>query len=318
MSKYTIIGDPHAKPDNLDKIEKLFNIVESHNNSTIWLGDFLDTKEVIRGKCLNFLYKKLKESKLQHYIIVGNHDYFNLECEDHSLALLKELDNVVIVDEPVFIEDNKISMIPYIHDMAKLKATIKKCYSNSTLFAHLELKGFDFGNGHMCDSGLTERSFATFRRTISGHFHKYQIKRNLMYLGTPFSHSFGESNQIKYIGIYDLESDSLDLIETDFPRHVTLEVNCDIFTSEQGYEESNDYIRVILNGTQENIDRFDRSSYPETTKFIERPTDNELIKATIDETLDNTVKFQQWATEIKGLDPETIKLGTEILGVVND
>ena len=47
--KYIVVGDPHCTHKSLDKIDKLFDIVEERPEETIiWLGDFLDTKEVIR------------------------------------------------------------------------------------------------------------------------------------------------------------------------------------------------------------------------------------------------------------------------------
>ena len=53
---------------------------------------------------------------------------------------------------------------------------------------------------------------------IVGHYHKFQKNENILYLGTPYSHSFGEANQKKYILIVDQD---LDFIETSqfLPQH---------------------------------------------------------------------------------------------------
>lgn len=316
MSKLTIIGDPHAKPTNLTLIFQLFEKVERLGNTTIWLGDFLDTKEIVRGKCFNLIYKLLKMSKLQHIVIVGNHDWFNLECKDHSLLALKELPNVRVIDKPTSLHHGYF--IPYIHDQDELKNVLKQLPKGSTLFAHLELKGFDYGNGHICKSGLTTRSLSRFRRVISGHFHKYQEKGNFTYLGTPFSHTFGESNQQKYFGIYDTETDHLELVDALFRRHITLEYNCD--TNSVNPREytvaSCDTLRVILTGSWENINLFNKSSFYEGAKYIERPNDDFQKGVQIDETLDNVVKFKTWAKDIKDVDQETIDLGAQILEAI--
>ena len=313
MSKLTIIGDPHAKPNNLDLIGSLFAKVEELGNNAVWLGDFLDTKEVVRGKCLNLIYNRLKSSKLMHVILTGNHDYFNLECQDHSLQLLKELPNVKIVDELVIKEG--LAFIPYIHDQKKLKETIKQIPKDTILFGHLELKGFDFGNGYICDKGITSGSFTKFKRVISGHFHKFQQKGNLTYLGTPFSHSFGESNQEKFLGVYNVETDNLELIPSEFPRHITLEIDCSENEPEFHLEGPDDYVRVILKGDQEDIDIYKAREieWLNTTKVIERPTDQFKKGVQIEETLDNKVKFNTWAKDIRGLDEKTIQLGIDIL-----
>lgn len=312
MSKYTIIGDPHATPGNLDKIKQLFEIARELGNPVIILGDLFDTKEIIRGKCLNLVLDLLSESNLIFYILVGNHDWFNLDCEDHSLQALNVLPNVHIIDDVY--DHSDFCAIPYIHDQKKLKAAIKKCHSNKPLFAHLELKGFDFGNGYICESGLTERSFATFKKVISGHFHKYQEKGNLIYLGTPFSHSFGESNQDKYIGVYDTETNELELQDSGFPKHITLEIDCSS-NVELRYNDTDHIVRMILTGSQKSIDKWKSAAHdiPEGYKIIERPTDQFANELVIDETLDNVAKFKHWAKDIKGLSTETTNLGSDIL-----
>ena len=165
---------------------------------------------------------------------------------------------------------------------------------------------------------MTERSFSKFNRVISGHFHKFQQKGNLTYLGTPFSHSFGESNQTKYIGVLDLESDDLKLIETEFPKHITEVIDCDKCQDYDlsGYDPE-DHIRIVLEGSQENINKTrSRSILESRYKFIERPTDDLKEGLQIEETLDNKVKFNTWARDIRKLDEATIELGISILEAV--
>lgn len=313
---YTIIGDLHVTHKSLDIIDKLFSKIESMNNSTIIMGDVFDTKEILRGKCLNLVYRRLKDSKLEYYIIVGNHDLFNLTSKEHTLEVLKELPNVTIIDKLTELESN-VFAIPYIHDVEELKATIKNIPKNAALFAHLELKGFDFGNGFICDKGMTGKSFTKFKRVISGHFHKYQEKNNLTYIGASYSMSFGEANQVKYIGVYDTGTDELELIRTEFPQHITVDYNVDVLAPERKLDwDSKHHYRVILTGLQENISKVDKSVFPKGTKIIERPNDDMVNGLIIEETLDNKVKFNKWANDIKGLDSETIQLGLDIMEAV--
>lgn len=318
MSRYTVVGDPHITHKSLDRGAQLFSLVEEIGLPAIWLGDFLDTKEVIRGKCLNALLDYLRASKLQHIVLIGNHDWFNLECEAHSLEALKLLPNVKIVDAPEVI-DNML-FLPYIHDQAKLLEVITRFQGLvSTVFGHLEVSQFDFGNGHICTTGLTLDALKGFKRVISGHFHKYQQTGNLTYLGTPFSHSFGETNQTKLIGMYDAETDELKTAETEFPRHITLEVNCDEndfsgITDGKAQGDPKDFYRIILSGLQANIDLFPRAPFEHlNVKWISRPSDDAINNVTIDETVSNESQFSKWATEIRNMDEETLKLGLQIL-----
>jgi len=291
MAKLTIIGDPHVKNKNLDQITKLFDVIEELGNPTLLTGDVFDTKEVIRGKCLNLVYERLSNSKLHFIILVGNHDYFNLECEDHSLRVFENLENVTIVDK--LHEEFGCHFIPYMHDQDKLKKVLKTIPKDSVLFGHLDVVSFDYGNGYLSEAGLALKDLKKFKKVISGHYHKYQEKDNLTYIGTPFSHSFGESNQDKFIGIFDTITYEVELIKTPF------------------------LIRVIYSGSQENIIKAKaKYTFPEGTKIIERPTDEYMNNVSIDETADNFVKFKEWAEEIRGLDPETTQLGVDILEAI--
>lgn len=320
VGRFTIIGDPHVKNSNLDVAWELFHLVEEQGLPAIWLGDLLDTKEVIRGKSLNTWVDYFKSSKLKHYVLVGNHDWFNLDCKDHSLEALKLLPNVAVIDKPTQFVNLPFYMIPYIHDQDELKKALKEAPDNSVLIAHLELKGFDFGNGYICKEGLTKTSFRKFKRVISGHFHKYQEDGNLMYLGTPFSHSFGEAGQKKFICLYDADEDRTQLIGTPHRRHVSYELNCDnpdhLKQDFSAIHPGNLY-RIILTGKQENIDKFPRHQLDgKSVKWITRPTDHGLNDVTIEDTVSNEKQFERWATEIQRMDAETIKMGLEIMKAV--
>ena len=314
---YTVIGDPHITHKSLEKAAELFEVIEDLGNPTIILGDVLDTKEIIRGKCLNYIFKRLKESKQDFIILVGNHDYFNLECKDHSLEVLKELPNVTIVDKPVVI--NNILFMPYINTCEEFTKEAEKFPDIDVLFMHQGVSGHDYGNGFIADGTgngeLPESALNGFKTVISGHFHKYMSSGNLTFLGTPFSHSFGETDQTKYIAEYDSETQELGLFETPFPRHRTIELNCDkneIITKEDIKE---DYIRVILRGSEENIKVFDKTRL-EGVKYIERPIEEES-DILLNETESNEKIFETWAKEIKNLDPDTTRLGLDILNQSN-
>lgn len=326
MANLTVVGDPHVTHKSMSRAIDLFTLVESQGRNCIWLGDMLDTKEVIRGKCFNLLLNYFLNSKLNHIVLVGNHDYFNLDCEGHALDTLKLLPNVQIVDKPTLI--NHMLFIPYMHDLNKLRAVLDEYRSpERVLVGHLEVSEFDFGNGYVCTSGITLKDLAGYKRVISGHFHKYQESGNLTFLGTPFSHSFGETDQAKYLGIYDTEKDKLILEETPFPKHITKEFNCDLldencnhalFAPEPGYEQN--FYRIVLTGSQANIDRFPRFMYDEggtegklNIKWITRPSDHIENQITIEDTLSNEAQFNKWATSVRKMDPETLKLGLSIL-----
>lgn len=319
---YTIIGDPHAKPANLEKIAKLQQNVEELGNTCIWMGDMLDTKEVIRGKALNVWLEYFSKSKIFHYVLVGNHDWFNLQCEDHSLQALKSLDNVLVIDKTFELGDSSgVFAMPYLPP-DKTTEELKKLPEGSTLLCHIDTVGFDYGNGHVSSEGVSLKDLKKFKRVISGHYHKFQEKANLTYIGTPFSHSFGETDQIKYIGILEVEQDRLEVVETTFPRHKTVEFDCDGLNEHKEHwiidldkPDAKDHLyRVILTGKQENIDRFPRDMYKNfNVKWVTKPSDFQLNDVKIEESTSNEAQFSSWAKEVAKLDEETISLGLKIM-----
>lgn len=325
LNTFTIVGDPHITPKSLDKGYRLFEIVEQMGNPTVWLGDLLDTKEVIRGKCQNAFYDYFKSSKLQHIIIVGNHDWFNLECIDHSLKTLGSLPNVRVIDKIEFHPKLPFVFFPYIHDKALLKDRLQQIADkNLVAFGHFDVSGFDYGNGHLCEDGIiTHEDFSGFKRVISGHFHKLQQTGNFTYLGTPFSHSFGEANQDKVLGLYHLDTDTLELVPTEFPRHVSIKVDMSKRGALKKIEEfvagqQNNLIRIQLHGNPEDVIKLDKSQFSGFNIKWEDKSDSPVdSRISLDETLDNKSQFQEWAKNIKNLDQETITLGLSILEGIN-
>lgn len=329
LNTFTIIGDPHITPKSLDKGAQLFRTVEQLGNPAIWLGDLLDTKEVIRGKCLNLFYEYFQSSKLQHIILVGNHDWFNLECQDHSLKPLSSLPNVRIIDKVEVHPKLPFLFFPYIHDKVALKETLRQIQlsdnaKDTVVFGHFDVSGFDYGNGHLCEDGIiTHDDFKGFKRVISGHFHKLQQTGNFTYLGTPFSHSFGEANQDKVLGTYTLDDDQLQLTPTNFPRHISTKID---LSKKNGQKKLEDFlagnegnlVRIQLHGAPEDVVKLDKSKYGAfKIKWEDKSDSSTDSKVNLDESLDNKGQFMEWAKNIKSLDNETISLGMGILEAIN-
>lgn len=323
---FTVIGDPHIVPRTLDKGKHLFQTVEDLGHPAIWMGDFLDTKEIIHGKCLNLLYDYFKLSKLQHIVLVGNHDWFNLECLDYSLRTLGSLPNVRIIDKVEFHPTLPFLFFPYVHDKLKVKEVLKSISNKENLivFGHFDVSGFDYGNGHFCEDGvITHEDFKDFKRVISGHFHKFQQTGNFVYIGTPYSHSFGEANQDKVIAVYSLPDDDLRLMPTSFPRHLSVKIDMSKPNAKKKLQSfldgnENNLIRVQLFGAPEDVAKLDKSSYPAfSIKWEDKSESTSILGANLDESLDNKSQFQEWGKKIRNLDPETLALGLSILEAVN-
>lgn len=329
--KYTLITDIHIKLNNLDKVSELFDIVEEIGNPVIILGDVLDNKAIIRAECLNLVYNKLKNSKLTYKILVGNHDMLSLDvtADKNSLTTLDALPNVEIISKPI--RDSQIAFIPYIHNPEILKDTIKSLINESansnnlgeackTIFTHADIQGFKHGS-KISESGVENTDFPKDIKVISGHYHSVQYKGNITYLGSPFSHTFSEANESKYIGILDIQTLELELIKTDFPQHRSFDLLCSS-TIEENHKniekcltetKKDDIIRIILKGSLESINKVDRAKFPDI-KFVASPDETQVEGSLVVSEIDSNEKqFEKWAKEVKKMNQETVKLGLEIL-----
>ncbi len=229
----TVIGDLHLQPSNLEIAGKLFDFIENDvkfkdSDHLILLGDVYNTKAIIRSEAQNFLFKYLANTRYKKIsIIVGNHDYENLECQKSSLDPLQYLSKVNLYnDQKIYFDhscETKLAFIPYIHDndlfLKLLEDNKEQLKHISYIFCHQGFKGFDLGGGILDDSGvdanlLPNNDLNTF---IVGHYHKPQSLKNIIYLGTPYSHSFGEANQEKKVLL--INGHSINHIQTNLPQH---------------------------------------------------------------------------------------------------
>ena len=311
---FTLVGDLHIKPSNLKEIENLFKQIEGLKNDVIILGDIFDGKEIIKGRCLNLLYKLLIHSNLKFTFVVGNHDLYFLREKEHALEVFKSLKNVSIVDSLCLL--NGLYLLPYTHDLNNFRKILSTIPKTCTLIGHQGISGFDYGTGYICNDDLTTEDFKDFTLVVMGHFHSYQQKNNIVYLGTPFTHSFGESNTDKYIATLNEKTNEIKLIPTNFRKHLTLEVDCDILYKDGDNSsslelEAQNYYRIILTGALINIKRFKKIESP-NIKFIERP-DFIKDKSKISELESPEKQFAMWGKDIKKLEKEVILEGIKIL-----
>lgn len=263
-----LVGDLHLKPSNLEVANILFtgleNIIrERHIEDIVFLGDVYDTKAVIRSEAQNFLIKWLKSpffvSKKTH-ILVGNHDYENLNCIEHALEPLKLLSNVFVHDKSE--QDGQCLFVPFMpNNESFLNAFNGIQTSNMILYCHQGFYGFDYGDGFLDDHSISLSDFLPFKAIIAGHYHKFQQKDNLLYLGTPFSHSFSEVNQSKYIGIQtDSNIEFIDVAKWGVPLHKRIQYDA---TNDEYIEKPEklhawDFVDFIVKCEKEDLPKFDQ------------------------------------------------------------
>ena len=261
MKKSLVIGDTHFKITNLDTAEKLFELINefiSNDGVTdlIFLGDVYDTKAIIRSEVQNFLIDKLTEltrkyKNLDVHIVVGNHDFENFQCKNSALAPLKLINKVNVYDKEVVVnKELRCAFIPFrltneefIKDVESL---IPLKDSVNFIFCHQGLSGFDLGSGMIDVHGVDTSSLPDNKFFyIIGHYHAPQDKGNFCYLGTPFSHSFGEANQEKRVYVHYENVGTMYVTTTKLPQHYKLNYSAKLNT---WFESSIKFIDKIKDG----------------------------------------------------------------------
>lgn len=253
--KILAIGDLHCRPQYLKdfliaKEEILKTIKDVNPNLVVLLGDTLHNHSQVHTDALNavhdFILELAKVPNLLTYMLIGNHDYrSNSEfcTTNHPFNAFKNYVNVV--DYPVLkgINGINIAFMPYVPP-GRFKEAINLLPNKPNLiFAHQEFKGADYGiistHGDDWNEDIP---------VISGHIHDKQSIGNVLYVGTPYMTTFGESED-KTVLLLDIDNTNLKQISKtelslNVPKRLTIKKNLSNVMDD--LHQTNDYIRLII------------------------------------------------------------------------
>jgi DNA repair exonuclease SbcCD nuclease subunit len=193
-------------------------------------GDVFHNRSEISVKTLDVckqFFDYFKDFEL--IISVGNHDVFKKNASDiHSLKLLSEWKNITIIDvkpEIYKTPSNKtVSFIPWATELENFPKT-------DICFGHLDIQSFYMNGLKLCDHGFESKNlFEKSKYIISGHFHKKDFREytdgNILYLGSPFQHNFGDVGDERGIYIFDFEKNDFEFIQnTESPTHKKIKIS---------------------------------------------------------------------------------------------
>lgn len=260
MKNAILTTDIHLKQSNLEITSKLFNLLENKikelgAENLIITGDINDSKSIIRSESFIQFQEFLQKVDVNIFLLVGNHDMHNTRRPElgHSLELFKVLDKVKVIDKPTLITPD-IKFVPYIHDPMELKKEITKD-SVKYLFCHNGILGATMNDvGTKDETSISSENFNSIMQVFCGHYHNFhQLGENITYLGSPFSHSFAESNTEKYIAFIDFEKDGVEYIPTNLRKHITIQLDSTVENNLDSLKFSeDDIVRIVISGPKEN------------------------------------------------------------------
>lgn len=188
----------HAR-DCLDFIDWFSQLVQSDPGITdiVFLGDYFESRSTISIQTLDFAYaalKRLNQLGKPIWFIVGNHDLYRRSTREiYSTSVFQELSNVQVISEPIITDG--ILFSPYLFHDEYERLDISGA---RVALGHFEFKGFAItGYNTIMDRGPDHRAWSSLDLILSGHFHKRQVKDNVIFIGNCFPMDFGDVNDVK-------------------------------------------------------------------------------------------------------------------------
>lgn len=202
LEKYLPDGD-FLTPINRT-LQQIWNYAKDNGiEHIVLLGDIFDNP-FPRDESKKAFLKSL-DKKLQYHIILGNHDYANIN--ENSLNLCKYfiedlglMDNVKFYLEPTVEEINgiKLNFLPYPFKEAT-------CEAPAICFGHFETKGSISDSGRIFKEGVVLDDNYTW---ILGHLHRQQGNN---YPGSICQHRFGEPINKYFFDVKVKDNDEIEI-----------------------------------------------------------------------------------------------------------
>lgn len=327
--KILIIGDLHfgAKNDSRKHNQQILEFIdhvcdkEKDVDLVIQLGDWYDNRTKIHLDTLNMGIvgaKKLSEAfgGDKVYTILGNHDIFHRDTlRPYSPIVLEE--HINVIDQPTSV--GPMYLVPWVITDEDWNTCVNGSDDHQYLMAHLELNNFLMNDHYRMESGQSPKELRAYERVFTGHYHSFQEKDNITYIGTPIPMSQNEAN--RDMGYVTLETET-----GDYAFHVYDKVKVlSVFYNEleevlEDVDPENTSIRVEFPDNLKDetiitdvVDTLNEMNFSDVkTKYTGNKA-TELLDAEVDdiqevENIDSVVlSFIDQSIEVDGIDPALLK-----------
>jgi DNA repair exonuclease SbcCD nuclease subunit len=223
----------------LNYLDELTDFANEKNISTIVFGgDIFEKATKIKNEAFIPLFMKLmemKNNKFKMFFILGNHDIFN-DDNDSLIETFSPFGQVVKDSAEIEIDGQAYDALSYTKDVTKIPN------KNNVLLTHLSIADFAFDNGYEVDqkNGMATDLFSEYDLVVSGHFHKLQTNKNIVFPGSPFQHNFGEEGQQKGFAI--IEGNTWKFVPyTNAPTFLTIDLE-----DFEKYDYKNKFVQVKI------------------------------------------------------------------------
>lgn len=267
------IGDLHIKTSNAKQIAIAQNDIMRELTLSgkkflfiVIMGDTLDNHEKIDMECLNRaadLFEMIMTTGIPLFVLIGNHDRANNKVymtNRHPFRGFNGRSGIAIIERCYVHSVNarligidsdglmNFCFVPFIPDGRYMEA-LRDCNINPmdmTMFlSHSEFKGCKINkvSKNECDTWPLE-----YPLNISGHIHNEEVvQENLIYIGTPFQHTYSEDCDKGIFVMNLLTGDyKLEKIKLNIPKKIVLKVH---YTQLEALKPDPNYdIRLEIHG----------------------------------------------------------------------
>jgi len=179
--------------------------------------------------------------KIPYVYLVGNHDMYKPnDPKYHAMLPFKDkIKDFYVVDEIQNLFD--MTFVPYQYNGANFpKKTLQ------VAVAHQTFVGADYGPIRATE-GVDATSIEGCEIIISGHIHTRSVLGSVVYVGSPFSQSASDIDQIKGITIFDSSTFAQTFIETPLPSWRRF---CAVVSGSTGTKDIHDQLLATLDGNR--------------------------------------------------------------------
>ncbi len=200
--------------DCLEYIDWFIEKVKEEKPSHIaFLGDWYENRNAINVRtqqASHIAARKLNDLGIPIIFIVGNHDlYHRSDRSIFSTDPFGDLENFLLVSEPM--ELNKDWFVAPFMFRQEYPSLVADINSHKYILGHFEFRNFVVtGDTRLMEHGPDASDFEGPEYIFSGHFHKRQANKNIVYIGNPFPTNFGDAgDKARGCCIFDVEKNDV-------------------------------------------------------------------------------------------------------------
>ncbi len=220
---------------------------ENNCETCLFLGDWHHQRASINVHTLNYSLRsleKLGKSFEKFYFITGNHDLYYRDRRDlNSVEFASRFPGISIVNQ--IVNEGNVAIVPWLvgDDFKKINK-LKVKY----IFGHFELPHF-YMNAmvQMPDHGeLYADDMSQAEYVFSGHFHKRQQQKNVIYIGNCFPHNYADAwDDERGMMMLEWDGEPEFVSWPDAPSYKTLKLS-QLLENPTQYLDSKTYARVTM------------------------------------------------------------------------